>query len=61
LVGAVGIELLIKFTKSRVVMVLRTPNQMNWSQMELSFAISPVTSIYFQAQPGTRVIGRCLI
>jgi hypothetical protein len=40
LVGAVGIELLIKFTKSRVVMVLPTANQMNWSQMELGFASS---------------------
>jgi hypothetical protein len=40
----VGIELLIKFTKSRVVTVLPTANQMNWSQMELSFATSPVTS-----------------
>jgi hypothetical protein len=37
----VGIELLIKFTKSRVVMVLPTANQMNWSQMELSFLSSP--------------------
>ena len=42
LVGAVGIELLIKLTKSRVVTVLPTANQMNWSQMELSFASSPV-------------------
>jgi hypothetical protein len=31
-----GIELLIKFAKSRVVTVLPTPNQMNWSHMELS-------------------------
>jgi hypothetical protein len=40
---AAGIEVLIKFTKSRVVTVLPTANQMNWSQMELSFASSPVT------------------
>src|SRR5258708_10188187 len=33
MVGAVGIELLIKFTKSRVFTVLPTANQMNWSQM----------------------------
>ena len=32
----VKIELLIKFTKSRVVTVLPTANQMNWSQMELN-------------------------
>jgi len=38
LVGAVGIELLFNFTKSRVFTVLPTANQMNWSQMELSFA-----------------------
>jgi len=41
LVGAVGIELLYNFTKSRVFTVLPTANQMNWSQMELSFATSP--------------------
>jgi len=33
---AVGIELSIKFTKSRVVTVLPTANQMNWSQMDLN-------------------------
>src|SRR5258708_14482721 len=38
--GAVGIEFLIKLTKSRVVTVLLTPNQMNLSQIELSFAQS---------------------
>ena len=32
-----GIELLIKLTKSRVVTVLPTANQMSWSQMELSW------------------------
>jgi len=32
----VGIELLILSTKSRVVTVLPTANQMNWSQMELT-------------------------
>jgi hypothetical protein len=36
LVGAVGIELLFHFTKSRVVTVLPTASQMNWSQMELT-------------------------
>ena len=41
MVGAVGIELLIEFTKSRVVTVLPTASQMNWSQMELSFSRSP--------------------
>jgi hypothetical protein len=41
MVGAVGIELLLNFTKSRVSTVLPTVNQMNWSQMELSFASSP--------------------
>jgi len=33
----VGIELLIQFTKSHAVTVLPTANQMNWSQMELSW------------------------
>src|SRR5882762_6435764 len=36
LVGAVGIELLFHFTKSRVFTVLPTASQMNWSQMELT-------------------------
>ena len=36
MVGAVGIELLINFTKSCVFTVLPTANQMNWSQMELT-------------------------
>ena len=36
LVGAVGIELLINFTKSHVFTVLPTADQMNWSQMELN-------------------------
>jgi hypothetical protein len=40
LVGAVGIELLIQFPKSRVVTVLPTANQMNWSQMELKFVVA---------------------
>ena len=40
LVGAVGIELLVNLTKSRVFTVLPTANQMNWSQMELNFASS---------------------
>jgi len=31
LVGAVGIELLNKFTKSHVITVLPTSSQMNWS------------------------------
>ncbi len=35
MVGAVGIELLFNFTKSRVFTVLPTASQMNWSQMEL--------------------------
>ena len=39
----VGIELLFNFTKSRVFTVLPTAIQINWSQMELSFASSPVT------------------
>ena len=38
-----GIELLFNFTKSRVFTVLPTAIQINWSQMELSFASSPVT------------------
>jgi hypothetical protein len=38
MVGAVGIELLFNFTKSRVFTVLPTVNQMNWSQMELNSA-----------------------
>ena len=33
-----GVELFVKFTKSRVVTVLHTANQMNWSQMELTKA-----------------------
>jgi hypothetical protein len=37
----VGIELLIKFTKSRVFTVLPTANQMNWSQMELTNTKAP--------------------
>ena len=41
LVGAVGIELLFNFIKSRVFTVLLTARQMNWSQMELNFASSP--------------------
>jgi hypothetical protein len=36
LVGAVGIELSIKFTKSYVVTVLPTADPMNWSQLELN-------------------------
>lgn len=35
LVGAVGIELSIKFTKSHVVKVLPTADRRNWSQLEL--------------------------
>jgi hypothetical protein len=35
---AVGIELLLNFIKSRVFTVLPTAIQMNWSQMELSWA-----------------------
>jgi hypothetical protein len=31
----VGFELLIQFTKSHVVTVLPTADQMNWSQMQL--------------------------
>ena len=38
-----GIELLFNFTKSRVFTVLATAIQINWSQMELSFASSLVT------------------
>jgi len=49
----VGIELLFNFTKSHVVMVLPTANQMNWSQMELSFASSPVTSSVGRAPTGS--------
>jgi hypothetical protein len=41
LVGAVGIELLNKFTKSHAVTVLPTASQMNWSQMELSWFGKP--------------------
>jgi hypothetical protein len=37
MVEAVGIELLNKSTKSHAVTVLPTANQMNWSQMELSW------------------------
>jgi hypothetical protein len=36
LVGAVGIELLFNFTKSRVFTVLTAASQTNWSQMELT-------------------------
>jgi hypothetical protein len=36
MVGAVGIEFLFNFTKSRVFTVLPTASQMNWSQMELT-------------------------
>ena len=36
LVGAVGIELLFNFIKSRVFTVLPTASQINWSQMELT-------------------------
>ncbi len=36
MVGAVGIELLFHFTKSRVFTVLPTARQMIWSQMELT-------------------------
>src|SRR5258708_31524665 len=41
LVGAVGIELLFNFTKSRVFTVLPTASQMNWSQMELTNTKAP--------------------
>ncbi len=40
MVGAVGIELLNKLIKSHVFTVLPTANQMNWSQLELTFASS---------------------
>jgi len=49
LVGAVGIELLFNFIKSHVFTVLPTASQMNWSQMELSFAGSPATSSVWEA------------
>jgi hypothetical protein len=47
----VGIELFIKFTKSRVVTVLPAANQMNWSQMELSFASPRLTLKPLEANP----------
>jgi len=41
LVGAVGIELLFNFTKSRVFTVLPAASQTNWSQMELTYTKAP--------------------
>src|SRR6266851_10279762 len=42
IIGTVGIELLLNFTKSRVFTVLPTASQMNWSQMELTNTKAPV-------------------
>jgi hypothetical protein len=57
MVGAVGIELLFNFTKSRVFTVLPTARQMNWSQMELSFASSRNLK---RRQPTLEAVGKAL-
>jgi len=57
LVGAVGIELLFNSTKSRVFTVLPTAIQMNWSQMELSWAEFQSIELHLDPNDLTRTDG----